>query len=484
MDTSFYTDARIQNFMETHLCQSDKKLYHYYINDEIALFRERIHRKYPTTADAKIEQVVYTCVTDSIRDIVLGIVGKMTTALYPVGDLVITGGEAFNMYFDKEDRIITSDIDTKFIPVFKGPSGQLISTKSPRYFGFLQSVKLQMWNMLGEIAKEENERIKKRVEDTLKGTKIGSFLGISLPTQGPWVTRRYTLIQKKRRDLTHNTVQKEDVLIDVELFALDLKIRYYSVEKGKIVTRNLGGILDIAIMRPFEVGYEVAFTRNHGIMYYDREKRTMVTNRRILFAGKRFLIEDVYLMQVLGLRPQKAAKDKKRMLTFAKNVLGLKNLSASDSIESIFKKSIKILPETTRPQIKKRPVFRLYHSANPENFTAYTTPPKNSKLHQLIGLKGPQNINIQGFRKTSGPFRFNLNKKKWVVNTNPQYIKNENTHRATENFKQKMPMLKLKNILYGYNPVRNAWMPVNLVQKSAMIPLVGLKNMSFISKEK
>jgi hypothetical protein len=470
--------------METNLCQSDAKLYKYYLTNEVALFRERIHRKYPTTADAKIEQVVYTCVTDSIRDIVLGIVGKMTTSLSPVGDLVITGGEAFNMYFDKEDRIITSDIDTKFIPVFKGPSGQLISTKSPRYFGFLQGVKLHMWNMLGEIAKAENARIKKRVEDTLKGTKIGAFLGISLPTQGPWVTRRYTLIQKKRRDLTQNTAQKEDVLIDVELFALDLKIRYYSVEQGKIVTRNLGGILDIAIMRPFEVGYEVAFTRNHGIMYYDKERRTMVTNRNILFAGKRFLMEDVYLMQELGLRPQKAAKDKKRMLTFAKNVLGLKKLSASDSIETIFKKCIKKLPDTTRPHIKKRPVFRLSYNTNATNFAAYTTPPKNTKLHQLIGIRAPHSLNIPGFKRTSGQFRFNLNKKKWVVNTNPQYIKNENTHRASENFTKKMPPLKLKNILYGYNPVRNAWMPVNLVEKAAMIPLVGLKNMSFISKEK
>lgn len=478
MDTSFYSDTVIEDFIKTNLCLSDRKLYKHYLNDDVAKFRERIHRKYPDIADKKIEQVVYACITDCIRDIILKTIGNLTEKMFPYGDLVVTGGEAFNMYFEKDARIITSDIDTKFIPVFKGPSGRLISTKSPRYFGFLQSVKLQLWNNLGEIAKSINRKVKERIIKVLRGTKISKFLGISFPSKGPWVTRRYTLIQKKRQDFRSNQVKLEDVLIDVELFALDLKLRYYSVEHNKVMNSNMGGILDIAIMRPFEVGYEVAFTRNQGILYFDKDKQKMVPDKRIMFAGRRFLVEDVFLMQQLGLRPKKAAKDKKRMLTFARRVLGLTSVQRTDPLDSIFKKSIRKLKETPGQSIKHRPIFKLnYKNIDPKKYKEFTTKPKASLPRQLVGLKGPRGLSIPGFAMTSGPYRFNLDKKKWVTNTNPQYIKNENSYRATQNTKVQ---LKLGNTLYGYNPSRNYWMPKNLINKSAMIPLVGLKNMSFI----
>jgi len=483
MDTSFYTDSVIADFIRTNLCQSDTKLYRHYLNGNVKKFRERIHRKYSETAEKRIEQVVYACVTDCIRDIILKVIGDLTSEMYPCGDLVITGGEAFNMYFEKDARIITSDIDTKFIPVFRGPSGKLISTRSPKYFGFLQSVKLKLWNKLGEIAKSLNKKIKQRIVNQLKGTKISKFLGITFPEKGPWVTRRYTLIQKKRHDFKDNSVRLSDVLIDVELFALDLKIRYYSPEKNQVTVKNLGGILDIAIMRPFEVGYEVAFTRNQGIMYFDKDLEKMVSDKRILFAGRRFLVEDVYLMQQLGLRPKKAAKDKKRMLTFARRVLGLTTIQKTDPLDVIFKKAIRKLKEVRGPRITKRPVFRFnYKNVDPKKYHNYTTPPKPSVVFQAISLKGPKGLDIPGFEVTSGNSRFNVKKRKWVTNRNTMYIKNEDTYRATEPVKGHR--LRLSNVLYSFNPTRNSWMPRNLIHKSAMIPFVGLKNTSFILKEK
>ena len=53
------------------------------------------------------------------------------------------------------------------------------------------------------------------------------------------------------------------------------------------------------------------------------------------------------------------------------------------------------------------------------------------------------------------------------------------THRP-EKAPAPIPKAHLRNILYGYNPKRNSWMPEALVNKSATIPLVGLKNTSFI----
>jgi hypothetical protein len=103
-------------------------------------------------------------------------------------------------------------------------------------------------------------------------------------------------------------------------------------------------------------------------------------------------------------------------------------------------------------------------------------------VFQAIGLKGPKGLDIPGFEVTSGNSRFNVKKRKWVTNLNTMYIKNEDTYRATEPVKGHR--LRLSNVLYSFNPTRNSWMPRNLIHKSAMIPFVGLKNTSFILKEK
>ena len=189
MDSTFYSEKNILDFVKRTLCQGDEKLFRYYMNGNVGKFRERLSRKFTNDRQDNIEQVVYACVTDSVRDIILETIGNLSEKMYSCGDLIVTGGEAFNMYFARDDRIITSDIDTKFIPVFKGRSGSLVTTRSPKYFGFLQSVKLKLWDLLGQTARDLNVRIKRRVETVLKGTKVGKFLGISFPS-GPWVTRR------------------------------------------------------------------------------------------------------------------------------------------------------------------------------------------------------------------------------------------------------------------------------------------------------
>jgi len=482
MDSSFYSENTIKDFVKKYLCQGDAKLYGHYVNGRVGKFRERLSRKFSDISQKNIEQVVYACITDSIRDIILETIGKLTTEMHSYGDLIVTGGEAFNMYFEKTDRIITSDIDTKFIPVFKGQSGGLVTTKSPKYFGFLQSVKLRLWDLLGQTARDLNVKIKKRIERILKNTKVCKMLGISFPA-GPWVTRRYSLIQKSRQSLKTDAVVDKDVLIDVELFALDLKVKYYSAEKKRVITQNLGGILDIAIMRPYEVGYEIAFSRHEGVIYKNKDTNEMVHNKNILFAGKRFLVEDVYLMQLLGLRPKKVQKDRKRLFMFATKVLGIKNIKKSDKLIKIFKRCTHKLGEIKKTSIKRRPVFKLNWTPDPVKYKRYTTEPRLEPLvtGQIVGLKSSVNMNIPGYKRSSGPYKFNLNTKKWVKNSSRLYIKNEMTHRPIK-APNSIPRARLRNILYGYNPKRNSWIPDVLVNKSAMIPFVGLKNTSFIYK--
>ena len=48
---------------------------------------------------------MYVLITDSIRDIILSTIGELTQFLADSGDLIVSGGEAFNLYMDYEDRM-------------------------------------------------------------------------------------------------------------------------------------------------------------------------------------------------------------------------------------------------------------------------------------------------------------------------------------------------------------------------------------------
>ena len=72
-----------------------------------------------------------------------------------------------------------------------------------------------------------------------------------------------------------------------------------------------------------------------------------------------------------------------------------------------------------------------------------------------------------------------VNSGNWVKNENPAYIHNEANYRPIKI--NRVTKVHLQDILYGYNPVRDSWVPEKILQNSAMIPLVGLKNKSFIN---
>ena len=225
MDNDYYSERTINNFIKKDICQNDKLLYKYYETVQVKRFRRRLQI---LKIDQKvIEQSIYVYITDSVRDIIISFVGKLTKYLHPMGDLIISGGEAFNTYFDKNDRIVTSDIDTKFIPMFKNETGKLVGPSYYKYFGYLQAVKLLIWDYLRRNSELLSKQIYKRLND-IKKDKLARILGISLPDTGPYVTRRYTLIRKsKQSNNNSNNITNGNVLIDVELFALDLNLRYY-----------------------------------------------------------------------------------------------------------------------------------------------------------------------------------------------------------------------------------------------------------------
>lgn len=465
MDNEIYSEAVINRFVKKNLFFNDSVLARYYQTNNLAAFRKRVHRVH---GKESFEKMIYAIVTDSIRDVVLKTAGELSEFLKPMGDLVVSGGEAFNLYLDRKDRLVTSDIDTKFIPRIK---------YDEKYFGKLQGIKLLLWNKLGEIAKRVNTKIKQRVAAVCK-TKMGRFVGMGLSAEGPYVTRRYILIKKKKSQ-RGGEPSKGDVFIDVELFALDLNLRYFSIEKGRITQETLGGILDIPFMRPKEFGYEVIESKKQGVTYKNKDTNAMVHDKRLFVAGKRFLLDDVYLMQKLGLRPEKKEKDRQRMYKLSKMITKTANVRPTDDINTIYEHTHNKI-QTPKAATRRRGDVNMSLAAkvNPYKYVEYTTRPKEERVSkQLVyGVKTSiPNINVPGYNKTHGNQRFNLKKQEWVKNSSRSYVKNEYTHRpvAGKNLPSNLDTSKL---LYGYKPVRDKWVPHSIIKKASQIPFVGLKN--------
>ena len=463
MDIEIYSEAVINRFLKKNLFFNDPVLERYYQTDNVAAFRSRVHRVHKKES---FEKVVYALVTDTIRDIILKVAADLSEFLRPMGDLVVSGGEAFNMYLERKDRLVTSDIDTKFVPRIK---------YDEKYFGKLQGVKLLLWDKLGEIAKNINMKIKARLSTK---TKLARFIGLGFSESGPYVTRRYLLIKKKKTSRGAEP-GKGDIFIDVELFALDLNLRYFSIEKGKITQEVLGGILDIPFMRPKEFGYEVVESKKQGITYKNKDTGTIVHDKRLYVAGRSFLLDDVYLMQKLGLRPEKKEKDRQRMYKLAKMINKTANIRPGDDINTIYNR-VRNKIQSMRVMSRRVGNVRMALAAkvNPMKYKEFTTRPNEERLSKQIvyGVKtSVPNMNVPGYTRTHGNRRFNLNKQEWVKNRSKAYVKNEYTHRPAtgKNIPNDVDFTKL---LYGYRAMRDKWIPRPIVRKAAMIPFVGLKN--------
>ena len=468
MDEKSYSKNAIDGFMKENLFFKDAKLKKYFDRNEqrdLGKFRQRLHDKF---SDKNLEKMVYVMVTDSIRDIILDTIGELTQQLKSSGDLIVSGGEAFNLYVDFSDRIVTTDIDAKFVPFMK---------TNAKYFGKLQALKLLLWDMLGKYAKNLNARIKKRVMSFRdKYSKLFKFVGIGFSNSGPYVTRRYTLIKKKKSSIT-NKPSQNDVFIDVELFALDLNIRFFSPTTGRIKLETLGGILDIPFMRPNEFGYEVGQTKHRGIVYRNPVTGKMINNQKLFIASKEFLAEDIYLMQKLRLRPNKKVRDRLRLIKLGK--IFDKRVTSSDSMETVYKKiHSKLNPHKRKYISRHRDVnIKKAKKVDPRKYKKFTTEPSKERLSKQIvhGLKPVSNKNkIEGYNKTHGNKRFNLNTLKWKNVKNNAYVKNEFPLRTTQ-AKTLPKNLNVTKTLYGHKPNRNKWVPKKVLNDASAIPFIGLK---------
>ena len=457
MDTKEYSQGVINRFRQKKLFFNDPVLKRHYERGDVSKFRARAHRNHK---DKSFKDFASVIITDIVRYELYVIIDELTVFLNPVGDLILSGGDAINSHLQPKDRLVTLDIDTKFSPRMKPDS---------KYFGKLQAVKILLWNKLGELAKRLNSTIPKMINDQ-KG-QAGKCIGFGFGRTGPYVKRRYTLIPKRK----FNSKNQKDILIDVEVFALDLKSRLYSPQSGKIEEINMGGMLDIAFMRPGEFGSNVGQTKTQALdIFKITGKYVLGKFDNIKVASKKFLIEDSYTMQKLGLRDaSKKEKDRKRMVKLAKLVTKRK-INSSSTMENILKKADITHPKKSLPykNVDMKPALKI----NPRKYAEFTTTPDKDKLSRqfIYGLKSEQpDVNIPGYHQTRGDQRFHPTKMKWETNTRNSYIKNEFTHRPIE-AKTIPTNFKMEETLYGFKKTRDDWVPKPILRKSSMIPYVGL----------
>ena len=463
MDTEVYSQKTIDDFLKKNFFFDDPTLKKYFDANNVKAFRTRLVNKH---GKESLEKILYLCVTDTLRDIILNTVGDLTSFMKPMADVVISGGEAFNMHLPRDKRVVTSDIDTKVCP-------RIPYNKA--YFGKLQGIKLILWDKLGRVAKALGPKIAKRLSS--KRTKLARFLGISLPKGGVHVTRRYTLIKKKKGG-DKNRANVGDVLIDVELFALDLNIRVFDIESKRVISKTLGGLLDMPLMRPGEFGYEIVDNQKKGITYKSKDTGSIVHDPRVYIGGKRFLLDDVYEMQKLGLRPEKVDKDKKRMTILAKLVDPKMKISNANSIDVIYRRVRPKVPPPPRswnvPRIRAVNM-EAASRVNAKRYAKYTTTPNPTKVFtqfsQGVIVQKGRKVPV-GYVETNGAMRFDVNAQRWVKNKSTTYIGNQYTHK-----KKKVNASEAKKkTVYGYRGNRNAWVPKSILRAASEIPFVGLKN--------
>ena len=501
-----YSHSELENWVKKKVCFGDKTLYKYISEnsrENIKKFRTRVRRLYPNET---FDEAAKVLVTEAIRPLLHGIIDELSKFLKPMGDLMISGGEAVNYYLEQNDKMITSDIDTKFVPKMK---------PDDKYFGKLQAVKLLLWDKLGEIAQRDNFKIIDTVLTQISAVftdegnykilnheresafrqnwahTIAKYIGLTYATdkgsKGYHVTRRYTLLPKRK-----NIKGVANTLIDVEVFTLDMKFRIFDVKKGKLEDENFGGILDIALMRPKQIGYNVAqinlTKKSIAFNYPNSTKNTtyLKTFKYTRLPTIRYLIEDIYLMQKLGLRPDPAKKEKnrKRMVLLARK-LTKKKVLTTDSMDTIAKKAgIKIgkPAHTFRTYTKVGPqIIKRATQVKPKRYQKSTTTPSKSKLSKDIfyGLKANNN-NMKtppNYLRTQSNQIFNLEKMKWRPNPNQSYVRNEMNFRPDKPrpLPSKINNVRMEETLYGFKPTRDHWVPKPLLEKSAMIPFIGLK---------
>jgi hypothetical protein len=408
MDEKYYSPKTVNTFIKDVICLGKDDMKKAWENDDPIKWRKLLARH--NVKNDTVTKMITVAFTDIARMHIHAIISKMTRNLLPLGELIVGGGEAFNFYSPRDHRIVTSDIDTKFVPGFK--FGEQTS------FLKLQCVRLLLWDQLEVVRRKFNKNIKADIIKLSK-TKLGKFLNISHVEKISPITRRYTMKPKTRQNFKLKTATAGNTLADTEIFALDVNLKWYHPEQKRSLDSHVGGMLDIVLLKRDEMGSDIW------------DDRKYVAPSKVYVAGKKYLVEDLYLLNKLGLRKEKADKDRKRLYIFSKYILNIPKVYASMSTDKLYKhvkpyiNKIKFTPRY-RKKFNMKLAYTNAMKVNPLRSEKGISRPKVGKSRQMaLSIRGPRGLKINGYNETSGNFKFNTRKLVWTRNKKLGYIHDE-----------------------------------------------------------
>jgi hypothetical protein len=221
-------------------------------------------------------EAILTAITNILRPIIYQAISKLNEKMGNYATAVISGGEAFNLNMPIDNRLVTSDIDTKII-LCKGASNDP--------FKFLSFLHLFWYDYLETVLAWLHEHYEAIYNTYLSPLNTASNIeaqiirkfGIKFYTPED-VKKGFLPFQKRLTIIPERTAKdnKPAVLFDIYLYAIDFYFKEsYKIDgevtkdseykyKEKIIIEQdtyAAGILDLPIMREGFLGYDIGETK-------------------------------------------------------------------------------------------------------------------------------------------------------------------------------------------------------------------------------
>ena len=158
-----YDEKYIEEYILNNLFFGDAEFQKYIRNfEEVERTDEYVKQLFSGVNNKKIEfeqieknfhNIIQSSITNALRPILYECIMKLNNEMNNYGKFIISGGEAFNLNVKKNNRRITPDIDTKFIPLygkineeeFENKNSQETETFFKYYYGFILKATEHMW---------------------------------------------------------------------------------------------------------------------------------------------------------------------------------------------------------------------------------------------------------------------------------------------------------------------------------------------------
>jgi len=327
----------IENYIKNKLCDMDKK-------NSIEFIK---------SCHDSIEKFVHICLANSLRPIIYKIILDIQEKLNGCAKIVVGGRETSNLSVKPEERVISTDIDSKIFLNFYFPNEneQDESKKETLYYIFKQKfVNKMFYKIMPEIIELYNKYYSEhiyKILNKLENTFEMKILDIKFPRPNePWLKKRFTILES---DL--DKLGAED---HIELFVLDMIIpqMYLPFANPNTITEKFSfvsttyGMLDMPISGKKGLPYDFKKYITNKMNFYFGKTNSKSAIRlqndnfklanidefeKLYFLNKNYEIYDKErLLDIKNRTEDKLEKDKKTLLKLKNTKCKTNNKTAHD----------------------------------------------------------------------------------------------------------------------------------------------------------